>query len=169
MKQPKRPPAKRPKTFPRADLDQIAAILVDAETTTAKDVCNKYGITDTTLSRYRKRLLTDSNLLELVGEKLKLLQVQLQPPTLPTALDVVNTAYEWLTSNIKKLHPSPENVHAVVGAVKILRQQDMAERAMTEYVNALKQQQLENSADAAENGRSVPGQADAISGSNRIN
>lgn len=169
-KPPKRPPAQRHKHFPRADLEQIAAILIDAETTTASEVVNKWNISHTTLSRYRKRLQTDMHLLGLVQEKLECLQVTLRPPEFPTALDVVNAAYQWLRDSIPKLHPSPENVHAVVGAAKILRQQDMAERAMTEYINALKQQQLENSdTAAAQNGRSVPGQADAVPGSSVTN
>lgn len=169
MTTPKRPPVNRPKTYPVADLDQIAAILVDAETTTSKDVCNKYQITRTTLSRHRAKLKTDPELLQLVTEKLKMLQVALRPPEQPNAIHVIDTVYKWLRDNIPKLHPSPENVHAVVGAAKILRQQDMAERAMSEYINALKQQQLENDPATTENGRSVPGPADAVPGSNGIN
>lgn len=171
MTPPKRPPANRPKYHPVPDLERIAVILVDAEGTTSRDVCNKYEITHTTLSRYRKRLGKDPHLFQLVQEKLKLVQAVLRPPEKPTALDVVNTAYQWLRDNIPRLHPSPENVHAVVGAAKILRQQDMAERAMTEYINALKQQQLEGQADPATtaDGRSVSGPADAVPGSNGLN
>ena len=165
---PKRPPAVRSKSHPVPDLDLIAAILVDAEISTAKDVLNKYKITHTTLSRYRKRLKTSPELLELVQEKLKFLQVVLRPPERPSVLSVVDAALEWLQTNIPRLHPSPDNVHAVVGAVKILKQSAMAERAMTEYINALKQQQLEqgfeNTAATTEDGRSVPGSADGGAG-----
>jgi hypothetical protein len=165
----KRPPANRPKVYPVPDLDQIAAILVDAETTTSKEVCNKWNITRTTLSRYRQRVRKDTNLLQLVTQKLELLRNALRPPEKPTAMDVVDAAYDWLRTNIPKLHPSPENVHAVVGAAKILRQQDMAERAMTEYINALKAQQLENDSATASDGRSVSGSADALPLESRVN
>ncbi len=123
------------KTHPKPNLEQIAAILVDAELNTVSHVCKTHGITRTTLYRYRSRLKKDPELGRLVTTSL----TACRPPVpVATAKAVVDAAYLWLRDNIPKLHPSPENVTAITAAVKTLRQQEMAERAMSEYITALR-------------------------------
>jgi GTPase involved in cell partitioning and DNA repair len=124
----------KPKRSPKLNRHLIAAILVDAELNPRQDVCEDYGITRMALWRYQKRLQADQILGRLVTQKLEALR---PAPPLPTSQEVIQAAYTWLKDNLPKLHPNAENVQAVVSAVKTLRQQEMAERAMTEYIAAL--------------------------------
>jgi hypothetical protein len=124
------------KTHPKPNLEQIAAILVDDRLYSVKHTCAVHNVSRTTLSRYRNRLKTDQVLGELVTRQLE----RLKPPEIaPTAQAVIREAYRWLRESIPKLHPSPENTLAVTAAVKSLRQMEMAETAMTSYIDALKQ------------------------------
>jgi hypothetical protein len=127
---------KRSKHHPKPNKELIACILVDAALMTSASVCEKYNTSRTTLARYRKRLEFDSELAQLVTYKLEAIR---PPPNMPTVQAVLNQAYQWLTNNIPKLHPSPEGVTAVAEAVKILRQQEMAERAISEYIKAVQE------------------------------
>lgn len=140
---------KRSKHHPKPNKELIACILVDTELMTSASVCEKYNTSRTTLARYRKRLEHDKELAQLVTYKLETMR---PPPNMPTVQAVLNQAYQWLTSNIPKLHPSPENVTAVTEAVKMLRQQEMAERAITEYIKAIQEKHKPES----------PKQADAL-------
>jgi hypothetical protein len=143
------------KNHPKPNLEQIAAILIDAELNTVRHVCQTHGITRTTLYRYRSRLKTDAELRRLVTASLTTLK---PPAPVPTSQAVIFAAYSWLRDSIPKLHPNPENVIAVTSAVKMFRQAEMAEKAMTEYLTALQRQQDRNdprAIDAEQPGNSI--------------
>lgn len=122
------------KTHPKPNLEQIAAILVDAELNTVSHVCKTHGITRTTFYRYRSRLKTNAELRRVVTASLQTLQ---PPAPVPTAQAVVLAAYLWLRDNIPKLHPSPEAILAVATAVKTLKQTEMAEVGLNAYLEAI--------------------------------
>lgn len=101
---------------PRVDNDKAAMILVEALFFGHKQAAKKNGVSVKTVSNYQIRLRTDSDLATNFRYK-KDLFIQGWADKIPIA---IQAGIDFLTRAFIELEPTPENVHAVAGAMKLL-------------------------------------------------
>lgn len=119
----------------RLDYDRVATILVDALYKGDDHAANAWGITKRTIRNYRQRLREDEALSAIFLEK-KLLAEQAWADDLPAA---IREGIDYLRKAPRHLDYTPDNVHAVTGAVKILAELDIVRTVLNARYAELRQ------------------------------
>ncbi len=103
----------------RFNRERAAAILADAALNGDRSAAQRWGVSEMTLWRYRRRLDSDASLLELVNEKKK----ALERAWIDRAAGALVAAAEFIERAAREADPrDPVAIHAVSGALKILNE-----------------------------------------------
>ena len=101
--------------------DLMATVLLEAVYSSDDIACAKYGISVRSLRRYRRRLVDDPDLAEIVRSK-KLLIDKAWAERLPSVLDrgirLISECADAIAAD-KLMCKNPEVIHAISGAIKI--------------------------------------------------
>lgn len=114
------------------DPELAATVLLEAIYTTDKKACEKYGITDRTLRRYRQRLATDSELSAIVRtkkEKLDEAWADELPIALRRGIQVIGECVEAVSQD-EKAKKDANVIHAISGALKICADMQLTSRVI---------------------------------------
>jgi hypothetical protein len=123
------------------DADRAASILIDVEMLGSQRTCAQWGVSRTTIMRYRDRLAIDPDLLQRVTDKKRALNVQPAPPSEPHVTDVLHECEAFIARSAREADPkNPEMLHAIVGAYKTICDARRNDLALEEYLNALRAQ-----------------------------
>lgn len=126
---------------PELNVDRAAAILVDAELLGATKAAKNWSVSEATISRYRKRLITDAELQEAVRQKKD--GVDIPAPILhaPTVQEVTGDVMKFLQRAAREGdHKDPDVIHAVMGGYKLLKEVELAAKSLDAYLVALSAQ-----------------------------
>lgn len=122
-------------TTPRLSNDRVATILVEALFFGDIRTANKWGIHKQTIHNYRKRLSNDTNGLVTVFEnKRQLFQeewIDDVPVTVRLAMDYIKRASQ-------EADITPENIHAIAGALKIVAEVGLTKEMLDVRFEAIK-------------------------------
>lgn len=103
----------------KLDKKHVANILIDAIYLGDAKACERYGISDRTLRRYKERLASDRELSALVHNK----NEEIGKHVVPDCLYAVRAASKYIidvSMNMDEITKrNPEMLHAVAGAMKI--------------------------------------------------
>jgi len=109
--------------MPSFDYERAATILAEAAFSDDQSVCQRHGITDRTLRRYRARLLSDPRLSTFVREK----QARLAEQWAHELAPAIGAAVRFLRQAAQSADPTnPAAIRAVAEALKALAEIDMA-------------------------------------------
>lgn len=120
----------------KPDPDFLTQVVLDAVFSSDQEVADKYRISPRTVRNYRKAVQEQPELAALFLHK-KSLREQAWAHEIPQA---VKAGLEWLGKSIPTLEPSPENVYAVTGAVKILAEIDLSSKLIQDRLDRIVRQ-----------------------------
>lgn len=117
--------------MPSFDYERAAVILAEAAFSDDRTVCQRHGITDRTLRRYRKRMLSDPRLSTFVREK----QARLTEQWTHELAPAIGAAIRFLKQAAQSADPSdPAAIRAVAEALKGLAEIDMTREVLQSRV-----------------------------------
>lgn len=107
--------------------ERAATVLAETAFMDEATVLQRYGISSMTLSRYRKRMQSDPNLLQFVIAKKAALEREWANELAPA----IREAIRFLQRAAREADPSdPNAIHAVAGALKILSEVSMTKEVI---------------------------------------
>ncbi len=113
--------------MPAFDYQRAAAILAEAAFSDDRSVCQKYGITDRTLRRYRARMMNDPRLSAIVREK----QARLTEKWADELGPAIGAAVRFLKRAAELGDPTnPNSVRGVAEALKVLAELDLTRQVL---------------------------------------
>ena len=109
------------------DYGKVSIILVEAAIGDDKTVCDKYKISTRTLQRYRKLMVEDSHLASIVAEKKAAIEKDWLGAIAPALKSCIGYVQRVSSETKEK---TPEMVHALAGAIKIIVDAELASKSM---------------------------------------
>jgi hypothetical protein len=121
-------------------LDQKASILIDTELLGVTPTCEKYKTSRQTIKNLREELKTNTDFLQLLTQK-KASIPEIEKPQ-PHTRDILQHCTDFIQRAATYGNPAdPEMVHAITGAFKTIADARRADKALEEYLNALRASQ----------------------------
>ncbi|GIW32867.1 hypothetical protein [Meiothermus sp.] len=109
------------------DLDRVSTILAEAAFSDDRSVCQRHGITDRTLRRYRARMMNDPRLSAIVREK----QARLTEKWADELAPAIGAAIRFLRQACELGDPtSPNMVRAVAESLQALAELDLTRQVL---------------------------------------
>lgn len=112
--------------MPAFNYDLAAAILVEAAFNGDQAASEHWGISIRSIQRYRAKLGKDKKLASSVADKKKVFEGRWADNISPA----ITNGISYLTKAIQEIASTPEGIHAVAGAVKLLSEIEMTKRML---------------------------------------
>ena len=127
----------------KPNADFVAQVVLDAIYDHDDRVAKRYGISKRTITNYRA-LVRDDDVYAAVFAHKKKLREDDWVKDIPAA---IAAGLEWLRNKLPSVEATPEGVHAVAGAVKLLAEVDLTNRVITDRMNRNQPLQLPATSD----------------------
>lgn len=101
---------------PKFDRENAARIIAEAMVLGDKGASEKHGVSTRTIKRWRAALKNDPVLAQHISDKKAIVEAD-WAAKLPGALGI---CVEWIATNVPHLGRTPESLHAIAGAMKLL-------------------------------------------------
>jgi hypothetical protein len=119
---------------PYFDYDKAASAVVDARLIGYAAACRKHKISRRTLQRYLKALSVDTQMAQAVALKLDAVKAQLEPPTMPSATELLAELRWFFLKAARADFLTAEMVEALAAAYEKVGNADMGYRSLEVYL-----------------------------------